>query len=70
MKPDDWLNRKEAAAYLRTLGVRFSAKTLAKKAANNNAGNGPPFKQFGWRSVSYRRSDLEAWADRVGKDVQ
>ena len=58
----DKLSRKEAAAYLESLGVKLAPGTLANMAANNNAGGGPPFTQQRWNRVWYRRGDLDAWA--------
>lgn len=66
----DHLSRKEAAAFLTRLGCPITAKTLTNKAANNNAGKGPPFTQFGWRTVRYSRIDLEAWAKRESRRVE
>lgn len=60
----EFLSRKEAANFLRGIGCPVSARTLEKMAANNNAGNGPPFRRFRWKSVSYAKADLIAWADR------
>lgn len=66
----EWLSRKEAARYLTEIGYRISPKTLDNYAQNNNAGKGPPFDRFGWKTVRYRRGDLLAWAQnrtvRVG----
>lgn len=61
---DDWLSRKEAAIYLATLGCPMSAKALAKRASNNNAGKGPSFTRFSWKCVKYLRRDLDLWAAR------
>jgi hypothetical protein len=66
----DTLNRKEAAAYLRSLGYNISAKTLANMASNGNRGKGPAFTQYRWRTVSYRRFDLEEWAKRESRRVE
>jgi hypothetical protein len=59
-----WLNRKEAAAYLGSIGVPVSARTLEKLACNNNAGKGPPFSRVRWKLVRYQIAHLEAWAKR------
>ena len=64
-----WLNRKEAAQFLTSIGCRISAKTLTNLASNNNAGRGPPFTRFRWNRVSYRRTELELWASRETKRV-
>ena len=53
MKLDDYLNTRQAAAYL-----QISASTLNKLRVY---GDGPPFVKIG-RSVRYRRSDLDVWA--------
>lgn len=65
----DTMNRKEAAAYLTSLGCRISAATLEKYAANNNKGKGPPFIRYRWRTVTYKRTDLDDWANREGVRV-
>ena len=63
------LSRKEAAAYLETIGCpRISVRSLEKWAANNNAGKGPPFTKM--RSViGYQREDLDQWAWREAKRI-
>ena len=58
---DSWLHRKQAAAYLGSLGFAISPRTLGNLAANNNAGKGPPFTRFGWRTLRYRKTDLDNW---------
>jgi hypothetical protein len=68
--PSEWLNRKEAAAYLMSLGCPVSPKTLCNMASNGNAGKGPPFTQFRWRTVRYRRSDLDEWAKKEVRRVE
>lgn len=66
----NWLNRKEAAQYLMARGIRISAKTLTNMASNNNAGRGPPFIRFRWKSVQYARVDLDAWIERERRRVE
>ncbi len=65
-----WLSRKEAVHYLKQLGWCVSMRTMEKWAANNNAGKGPSFTRFGWKTVKYRKEDLDAWSEarkaRVG----
>ncbi len=65
-----WLTRKEAVTYLRQLGWACSQRTLEKWAANANAGKGPSFTRFGWKTVKYRKEDLDTWSEarkaRVG----
>lgn len=60
----DWLSRKEAATLLHKMGCPISVRTLEKLAVNNNAGGGPPYKRFRWKSVRYDRADLIAWANK------
>ncbi len=63
-KKERLLTRKEASAYLEQIGCpRVSVRTLEKWAANNNAGNGPPFTKLR-KMVGYRRNDLDTWAFR------
>lgn len=63
MGNDEWMNRKQAAIYL-TDEARcpISARTLANMAQKSNSGNGPAFTRSGWRTVRYRKDDLDAWA--------
>lgn len=58
----DFYSRKEAAAYLSSIGHPISSGRLRNLASNNNAGGGPPFDRISWGSVRYARADLEAWA--------
>lgn len=59
-----WFGRKQAAAYLATLGHEIAPGTLAAWAANQNAGGGPPFFRDGWSRVRYRKDELEAWSKK------
>lgn len=70
LKEDSWLSRKEASAYLKTLGFPLAPATLAKMAANGNQGNGPPFTRFRWSTVRYRMSDLAAWVEKQSERVR
>ena len=54
-----WLSRKEAAAFLRSLGYPMSPATLARLAIK---GRGPRYTRFGWQRASYSRDDVAAWA--------
>jgi len=58
----EWFSRKQAAMYLERIGCPISARMLAIRASNNNKGNGPPYTRIGWKTVRYRRTDLDAWA--------
>ena len=60
----DWLNRKEAANYLESIGCPITAQTLARLASNENAGGGPPFLRIRWRHVRYQPEDLRTWASK------
>lgn len=64
MADDKYLTRKEASAYLASIGCPVAVNTLANMAANHNAGDGPPFVAIGWRTLRYLQSDLDAWAKR------
>jgi hypothetical protein len=66
----EWLRRKEAAQYLETLGCPISMRTLEKYANNSNEGRGPPFFRFRWKTVRYKRLDLERWAKDELKRVE
>ena len=66
----EWLNRKEAAAYLTRNGRRTSPKRLANMASNDNAGRGPPFTQYGWSTVWYRKDDLDKWMEKTRRRVE
>lgn len=59
-----WLGRKQASAFLETLGITAAPATMAKWGANNNAGEGPPFFRDGWSHVRYRKDELETWAKK------
>lgn len=61
-KQKEKFSRKEAARYLTALGYRISWATLANLASNNNAGKGPRFIRYGWKTVVYERADLDSWA--------
>lgn len=56
------LSRKQAAAYLTSIGCPISIYTLANLASNNNEGKGPSFQRTRWKIIRYRKSDLDAWA--------
>lgn len=70
MAVKDTFNRKEAANYLTQKGYPITAATLAKYAANNNAGKGPPFTRFRWKMVRYSKTDLDAWAAKEGERIE
>ena len=59
----NWLTRKEAAHYLKQLGWQVTSRTMEVWAANNNAGKGPAFTRFGWKTVRYLKEDLDAWSE-------
>lgn len=65
----EWLSRQEAAAFLTKLGCPIAPGTLAKLAANNNAGAGPGYKRFRWKSVRYHIDVLKAWAETEGEMI-
>ena len=70
MADDDLLNRKAASAYLDKLGCPVAPKTLRNMAANDNAGKGPSFFRFRWKTIRYKRSDLDAWARKEIRRVE
>lgn len=61
---DEWLSRKEAARYLESIGCPISVRSLETRAANGNEGRGPAFTRIGWKTVRYRKADLDGWAKR------
>jgi hypothetical protein len=61
-RESDFLSRKEASAYLAKIGCPLSVQTLANLAANQNAGNGPPFLRIRKKIVRYQKSLLDEWA--------
>jgi len=69
-EPPIWLCRKDAAAYLTSIGCPISPATLEKLASNDNAGGGPRFVRMRWRTVRYRKDDLADWAEKQGKWVE
>ncbi len=58
---DAWLTRKEAAAYLASVGVRRARATLAKLSSIGD--DGPPCVHQG-RIPFYRKRALHLWAMR------
>lgn len=54
-----YYTRKEAAAYLQAMGLKYSPATLAKLAC---LGGGPVYQRFGNRSV-YTSENLDRWID-------
>lgn len=64
---DIFLKRREAAAYLGSIGYTISAQTLAHKAVR---GDGPSFIRIGWSQVKYRRSALDAWAKSQMEEIR
>ena len=60
MQQKEYLNRREAAEYLRARGIPCSPATLAKRAC---VGGGPQMCLFGSSRVLYRPCDLDQWAD-------
>lgn len=59
MSESTHLNRKEAAAFLRSKGYPISHRTLASLATKKK---GPPYTRFMWRIVTYERQALLDWA--------
>lgn len=59
---DRWLTRQEAAEYLCSIGAPISAKTLANLACATSTNTGPAYTSSGWRTIRYRRADLDTWA--------
>ena len=60
--PDDWLNTKQAAGYLRSLGLPIEQRTLASYRLRSSVRRGPVYRRYGSRTVWYRRGDLDEWA--------
>lgn len=58
---EDMLTRKEAAAYLRTLGYSVSPDYLCNLAAKDNAGGGPPFYRIHQKVIRYKRGEVKDW---------
>jgi len=59
MNTDTFLDRREAAEYLTSRGLRVSKNTLQKWVTT---GGGPAYRRFGLRAV-YTQADLDAWAE-------
>lgn len=55
-----WLSRKEAAAYLRRLGLPIEHTTLANLATKRQQ-RGPTYYRFGSSCALYKVEDLDAW---------
>ena len=54
-----YFSRKEAATFLREMGLRIGPSRLAVLAITDE---GPPYKRFG-RSAIYSAAELVAWAE-------
>lgn len=67
---DQFLNRKEAANYLTSLGCPVSAQRLAFYAMQNNERGGPPFTKIKGFTVRYVKTDLEIWAKANTKRIE
>ena len=52
------LSRKEAAAYITSLGYRVTHRTLDHWASDRR---GPRYTRLGWTMVTYKRSDIDEW---------
>jgi hypothetical protein len=64
----EWLNRREASAYLRArYGIKLGPAALANLAVE---GGGPPYHKDGGRLVSYYRTDLDSWAPKRMRRVK
>lgn len=57
--PERYVDRAEAADYLKSLGLKISRTTLQKYAS---VGGGPVYRRFGHRAV-YTSTDLKVWAE-------
>jgi len=61
-----FLDRAEAAEYVRAKGLPLSKNTLQKYAT---VGGGPAYRKFGLRAV-YRREDLDTWIEnKLGEPI-
>jgi hypothetical protein len=61
-----YMGRADAAAYIRSFGIRCTSSTLAKLAV---VVGGPPFRRAG-RFPVYERAHLDSWAQqRLGRLV-
>lgn len=68
---DDFLTRKQAASFLKSIGCPISPRNLERMAAKNNAKNGPQFTRIkGTRIVRYRRRTLREWAKKRTEDIE
>lgn len=65
----EWLTRKEASAFLCSIGCPVAPKSLCNMASNNNAMGGPPFTRVRFNMVRYERKDLRLWAERQTEKV-
>lgn len=59
MKENIYYTKREAAAYLCSLGLPVAEKSLSKYIT---IGNGPNYQKFG-RRVVYTKDNLEKWAN-------
>lgn len=66
---NQYLSRKQAAAYLRNHNCPISHRSLERMAANGNAGKGPPFWKSG-QTVLYDPAELEEWRKKRIRRVE
>lgn len=65
-----FLNRKEAARYLESIGIPISHHGLARMALFDNEGRGPPFVRTRRTSrVRYGFVDLQIWAEKNAQRI-
>lgn len=60
--PDDWLNTKQAAGYLRTLGIPIEPRSLANYRYSSSKIKGPRYRRYNRNTIWYRCGDLDEWA--------
>ena len=58
---EDCLSTKQAAIYLRSLGLPIEARTLVNYRLKSNARKGPVYRRFGRAAIWYKRGDLDEW---------
>lgn len=65
----EYMTRKIASAFLRTLHCFLSEQTLKNLAAKNSRYDGPPFYRDGGR-ILYKKDELEDWRKKRLRKAQ
>jgi predicted DNA-binding transcriptional regulator AlpA len=62
--PEPWLDMDEEVAYLRSIGVKITRKTLYSNVSRLKQ----PRSYKIWRALRFKRSDLDDWIDSITRE--